>query len=127
MINILIIMHPKETKENKRDGRVRTHYYLSPASLSNLIDACGSHIELLVISWNKCFLTFSGFWSEYSFSHFFLHAIIVDRMAPKVIQVLIPGTYEYATLYNKNIFAGIIKVKDFKIGKIILDYPVGPI
>lgn len=47
-------------------------------------------------------------------------------MAPKVIQVLISGTYEYATLYNKSIFAGVIKVKDFKIGKIILDY-LGPI
>lgn len=34
-------------------------------------------------------------------------------MAPKVIQVLIPGSYEYATLYNKSIFAGVIKVKDF--------------
>lgn len=47
-------------------------------------------------------------------------------MTPEVVQVLIPGTCEYATLHSKSTFTDIIKVKDFKIGKIILDYPVGP-
>ena len=37
-------------------------------------------------------------------------------------QTLIPRTYEYVTLYDKRNFTDVIKVTDFDMGEIILNY-----
>lgn len=37
-----------------------------------------------------------------------------------------PKTYEYVNLYGKRDFAGVIKLRKFGVGEIILDYRGGP-
>lgn len=43
---------------------------------------------------------------------------------PANAQTLIPRTYEYLTLYDKRNFTDVIKVTDFDMGEIILNYLV---
>lgn len=102
------IMHPKEskggkdTKKNKKAGIVRSYYYLAPASLCNVLL---SYVSVICICGflKSMFSHLSRLLHIPVFLPLFLNTIVVGRATPIDMQVLIPGTSEYASLCSKGI------------------------